>query len=170
MLGFLFRGLTAEPERGAALFARLTTETRQIHWYIEGSVPDSIDGRFAVLASLTALAVVRLEQGGETGKNMSVALTERFIEVMEAEHREMGIGDPTLGRQVRRLVGSLSRRADLWRTAIQEETDWNEAARGSLYKEGVSGDALVHSAAALREFWSRLLESDLKGLATGELA
>ena len=46
---------------------------------------------------------------------LSVALTERFIEVMEAEHRELGLGDPTLGKTVRKLVGSLARRTELWR-------------------------------------------------------
>jgi cytochrome b pre-mRNA-processing protein 3 len=170
MLGFLFRGLTAEPERGAALFAMLATEARQPHWYIEGTVPDTIDGRFAVLATVMALAIVRLEQAGNVGNRLSVALTERFIEVMEAEHREIGLGDPTLGRQVRRLVGSLSRRVDEWRTALYGNTDWNKTARDSLYKEGASSDALMHSAGALMEFWSNLLETDLEGLATGELA
>jgi len=170
MLGFLFRGLTAEPERGAALFAMLTTEARQPHWYVEGTVPDSIDGRFAVLATVMALTIVRLEQAGNVGNRVSVALTERFIEVMEAEHREIGLGDPTLGRQVRGLVGSLSRRVDEWRTALSGNTNWDKTARDSLYKEGVSSDALMHSAGALTEFWSKLLETDLEGLATGDLA
>jgi len=170
MLGFLFRGLTAEPERGAALFAMLTTEARQPHWYVEGSIPDTIDGRFAVLATVVALTIVRLEQAGNVGNQVSVALMERFIEVMGAEHREIGLGDPTLGRQVRRLVGSLSRRVDEWRRELSGNTDWNKTARDSLYKEGVSSDALRHSAGALTEFWSKLLETDLKGLATGELA
>ena len=45
----------------------------------------------------------------------SVALTERFIHVMESEHRELGLGDPTLGKTVRKLVGMLARRTQLWR-------------------------------------------------------
>ncbi len=170
MLGFLFRGLTAEPERGAALFGTLTAEARRPHWYVEGTVPDTIDGRFAVLATITALAIVRLEQDGDAGNAASVALTERFIEVMEAEHREIGLGDPTLGRQVRRLVGSLSRRTDLWRSAINHQLDWNEATRASLHKEGVSSDALMHSAEALREFRSKLWKAKLDGLVDGTLA
>src|SRR5205809_6910268 len=101
MLGFLFRTLTAQPSRGAALFAAATAEARKPHWYVQGEVPDTIDGRFAVLATITAMIIVRLEQLGEQGDAMSVALTERFIEVMESEHRELGLGDPKLGRTVR---------------------------------------------------------------------
>src|SRR5690242_18966252 len=55
MLSFLFRGLTAEGRGGAALFDALTGEARRASWYVEGEVPDMLDGRFAVLATLTAL-------------------------------------------------------------------------------------------------------------------
>ena len=68
--------------------------------------PDTLDGRFAVLATITALVLVRLEAAmAMRGNAVSVALTERFIEVMESEHRELGLGDPTLGKTVRKLVG-----------------------------------------------------------------
>ena len=110
MLGFLFRGLTAQPARGEALFAAVTAEARRRSWYVDGAVPDTLDGRFAVLATIMALVLVRLEREGERGHAASVALTERFIQVMESEHRELGLGDPTLGKTVRKLVGMLARR------------------------------------------------------------
>jgi cytochrome b pre-mRNA-processing protein 3 len=169
MLDFLFRGLTAEPERGAALFGELTAEARRPHWYLEGEVPDTIDGRFAVLATVAALAIVRLEQEGETGNSASVALTERFIEVMESEHREFGLGDPTLGRTVRKLVGSLARRTELWRLAVTDERDWNEVTRESLYRADVPADALSHSGEALRRFWATLRAAAIDALEEGRL-
>jgi len=156
MLGFLFRRLTADPSRGADLFRGATKIAREPHWYVEGKVPDTLDGRFAVLATTTALVLVRLEAEAEIGNAMSVALTERFIEVMESEHRELGLGDPSLGKTVRTLVGSLARRTALWRSAVDGEPRWEAAAHASLYKGEVSPDALEHSAAALRRLWSRL--------------
>jgi cytochrome b pre-mRNA-processing protein 3 len=169
MLNFLFRGLTAEPARGAALFDALTARTRQPHWYREGKVPDTLDGRFAVLATLTALVIVRLEGEGEAGQAASVALTERFIEVMESEHRELGLGDPTLGRTVRKLVGSLARRTDLWRSAVQGERDWAGAAHDSLYRAEAPADALQHCAAELQRFWQGLQRCALCDLDQGRL-
>ena len=79
MLNFLFRGLTADTARGARLFDVVTAETRRPHWYVEGAVPDTLDGRFAVLATVAALVLVRLERDGPKGNEASVALTERFI-------------------------------------------------------------------------------------------
>lgn len=169
MLGSLFRTLTANPGRGAALFAAASAQARLPHWYIEGQVPDTIDGRFAVLATVTALVTVRLEQAGEAGNRVSVALIERFVEVMEAEHRELGLGDPALGKKVRKLVASLSGRTGLWRGAVSSECDWIEAARKSLYKDGVSPDALSHSARALGALLFRLEKAPLEDLADGRI-
>ena len=130
MFSFLFPRLTEQPA-GASLFDSLTAEARRVSWYVEGQVPDTIDGRFRVLATLTALAIIRLEAGGGEGLSASVAVTERFIEVMESEHRELGLGDPTLGRKVQKLVGSLAGRVELWRASTAGERDWTAAAQRS---------------------------------------
>jgi cytochrome b pre-mRNA-processing protein 3 len=168
MLKFLFRGLTAEPARGAALFQALTVEARRPHWYVEGEVPDTLDGRFAVLASVTALALVRLEREKDAGNRAAVALTERFIEVMESEHRELGVGDPTLGRTVRKLVSLLAKRTELWRSA--GEGDWIEETRESLYNHDVAANVLAYGAEALKQFATRLDESSLAALEQGRIA
>lgn len=169
MLTFLFRRLTAEPSRGAPLFATVTAEARKLHWYVEGKVPDKLDGRFAMLATIAALTLVRLERDGEDANSASVALTERFVDVMKSEHRELGLGDPTLGKKVRRLVGSLAGRVELWRRAIAGEVQWVEAAHRSVYKAGASPDALMHTAAALEEVWARLERAELNVLIDGRL-
>jgi cytochrome b pre-mRNA-processing protein 3 len=165
MLDFLFRRLTAEPGRGAALFDAVSRIAREPHWYVEGEVPDTLDGRFAVLATVMALVLVRLERDGE---QVSVALTERFIETMEAEHRELGQGDPTLGKTVRKLVGSLARRNELWRSAVAD-CDWRNATSKSLYKAEVSVDAIDHSANAVRRFWTTLDQRTVGEIAEGKL-
>lgn len=167
MLDFLFRRLTAEPSRGAELFDSVTASARRAHWYVEGAAPDTLDGRFAVLATLTALVLVRLEADGEVGDAVSVALTERFIAVMESEHRELGLGDPTLGKTVRRLVGSLARRTELWRSATAGGSAWDEAARASLYKLEPANDGAVHSADALRRYWAALQQRPLRDIERG---
>lgn len=169
MLDFLFRRLTAEPQRGAELFQSVTRLAREPHWYVEGAVPDTLDGRFAVLATVTALVLARLERDHAPGNTVSVALTERFIEVMESEHRELGLGDPTLGRTVRKLVGSLARRTAIWRSASNEDGSWEAATRSSLYKHEVSAEALAHSAAALERLRGGLQRVSLAELEQGKL-
>lgn len=169
MLRFLFPRLTQAPQRGEALFAALTERAREDHWYREGGVPDTIDGRFRMLATLAALTVVRLEQCGAAGDSVSVALTERFIAVMESEHRELGIGDPKLGRTVRKLVSALARRVELWRGAVEDPAGWEVAVHESVFADELAPEAVEHVTKALRKFWSGLADLDVAIIAEGRL-
>lgn len=165
MLHLLFPRLTPAPQRGEMLFAAVTAAAREPHWYVEGEVADTLDGRFRMLATVAALVALRLEQLGADGETVSVALTERFIEVMESEHRELGLGDPKLGRTVRKLVGSLARRVEIWRSAAEDPSRWDSAAKDSIYKDGVAPDSLRHSSDRLRTLWA-----GLQGVGASEIA
>ncbi|HEX2803473.1 MAG TPA: ubiquinol-cytochrome C chaperone family protein [Sphingomicrobium sp.] len=170
MLRFLFRRLTDEPARGQALFDAVVAEARRPHWYLDGEVADTIDGRFAMLASICALVIVRLESGSEELGVASAALTERFVEAMDSEHRELGLNDPGLGRRVRKLVASLERRVDEWRDAVHDERDWTETVVSSLYRrESPKDAALEHSAEAIRDLWRRLCQAPEADLLEGRL-
>lgn len=168
MLRFLFGRLTDRPKRGQALFDGAVSEARSPHWFAQGEVPDTIDGRFAILATICALVSVQLESRSPDGEAASAALTERFIESMDAEHRELGLNDPGLGRRVRKLVASLERRVDEWRSAVAGERDWGETLISSVYRGRPPRDeALEHSAQALRRLWARLCEAGEKRLVEG---
>ena len=141
------------PDAGA-LYGAVVAEARRPAWYREGAVPDTLDGRFAVLASLTALTILRLEDGDEEAVRHSVALTESFIADMDAQMREEGFGDPSLGKQVRSMVGALASRVDTWRKARLDGVGWDEAVRFSVYRDaGPPAEvALTFSSEALRRF------------------
>jgi cytochrome b pre-mRNA-processing protein 3 len=167
MLRHLFPRLTSAQIRGAALFEALVGEARREHWFIEGGSPDTLDGRFAVLATVVALATVRLERGGAAAHQQAVALAERFVETMDAEHRQLGIGEPALGKKVRKLVGALSRRVALWRDAA-DGGDWDAAVVASLFPAGQpSPTAVQHCATAFRDLWARLDSATDQALAEG---
>lgn len=169
MFRALFATLTGEPARGAALFKAAVAEARRPAWFVEGGVPDTLDGRFAVLATVTALIVVRLEQQGAT--EASVAMTERFVETLDTEVREMGVGDPAVGKQVRKLVGALAGRVERWRALVACDGGWSDEARRSLYRgEDVEAARLASAEAGLRGLWSRLERTGATALARGEIA
>jgi cytochrome b pre-mRNA-processing protein 3 len=115
---------------------------------------------------MAALDTVRLERGGEGARRESVAVAEGFVGAMDAEHRELGIGDPTLGRKVRKLVGALARRVELWRDAIDGER-WDEAVKASL--NATNADALAHCEAALHQVWAKFEAASDAALAEGAI-
>jgi cytochrome b pre-mRNA-processing protein 3 len=164
----LFRFFSPSPREDVAalLYGHAVAQARDPDFYAAGGVPDTLDGRFAVLSTVTALVILRLEREGEVGNEASVALTERFIHVMESEHRELGLGDPTLGKTVRKLVAVLARRVELWREA---DPDWLGSTRESLYKDAADKSALEHCAAVLRDFARRLAATKLAELEQGKI-
>lgn len=141
------------PDAGA-LYDAVVAEARRPAWYRDGGVQDSLDGRFAVLSSLTALAILRLEEGDEDAVRHSVALTESFIADMDAQMRQVGFGDPSIGKQVRFMVGALATRVDWWRRARSGDLDWSDAVRLSIYRDEPpeSEAAATYSSEALKRF------------------
>ena len=139
--GWIGRGLQVVSQLVAV---RILTDSLGTHGY----------GMFAVLASLTALTILRLETGEEAAVRHSVALTESFIADMDAQMREQGFGDPSIGKQVRSRVGALATRVDRWRNAREDRDLWEDAVRFSVYRDSLPPveTALTYSSEALRRF------------------
>jgi cytochrome b pre-mRNA-processing protein 3 len=154
------------------LYTALIAEARRPDWYVEGGVADTLDGRFAVLATLVALAILRLEDGDEGAVRASVALTESFIADMDAQMREEGFGDPSVGKQVRSMVGALAARVDRWRHARGGEIDWADAVRFSIYRDSPPSieSAATFSGEALRRFDEGLAGASDDAILKGALA
>lgn len=159
------------PDAGA-LYDAVIAEARKPSWYREGRVPDSLDGRFAVLSTLTALAILRLEDGDEDSVRHSVALTESFIADMDAQMRQEGFGDPSIGKQVRSMVGALASRVDRWRTVRDSDSGWDEATRFSIYKNETPDDesAVTFAAERLKSFNEHLSGQSDRAVREGIIA
>jgi cytochrome b pre-mRNA-processing protein 3 len=120
-----------------------------------------------MLATLCALAIVRIESEEDSARR-SAAFTERFVEAMDAEHRQMGMNDPALGKRVRKLVSALARRAGEWRQAIAGEMEWKAVTLSSVYRDQqASPEAAAYTAEALRSIWRRLERATNDELAEG---
>ena len=168
-MSWLFSKRSTEPD-GATLYAFIVAETRRADWYRAAAVPDSIDGRFALLSSLLALADIRLGQGGESALALAPRLAERFIADMDVQMREAGFGDPGLGKQVRMMVGSLASRVERWQRAIEGGGAWNEAVVPSLYRDDPPDDAAIEAGSdLLRNWWQQLGDTDDADIAEGKI-
>jgi cytochrome b pre-mRNA-processing protein 3 len=157
---WLFSRASTGPD-GGALYAAIVGETRRADWYREAGVPDTIDGRFAVLSTLLALTDIRLGKGGEEARALAPRVAERFIADMDVQMREAGFGDPGLGKQVRMMVGSLASRVDRWQSAIDGEAPrdaaWDAVVAASLYRDDPPpADAVAAGSARLHDWWARL--------------
>ena len=153
------------------LYAAIVSEARRPDWYRDALVPDTLDGRFAVLSSLLALTDIRLERGSDGARELGPRLAEAFIADMDPQMREAGFGDPSLGKQVRMMVGSLASKVDRWRLAVEAIEPWDEVARLSLYRDSPPGDeAAAKGIEATRDWWRRLQQAGDAALIEGRIA
>lgn len=146
----------ADPKDGLLpLYNVIVAQGRQPHWYIDGAVPDTLDGRFDMIVAVLAQVLMRLEQQGATQE--SVWLTELFVDDMDGQLRQEGIGDVVVGKHIGRMVSALGGRISAYRAALAGEADMADALRRNLYRGApVSDAALAHVEGALRERWTRL--------------
>jgi cytochrome b pre-mRNA-processing protein 3 len=164
----LFARLRPAPILSNPAYDAAVNAARAPHWYRAGQVPDTMDGRFAVLATLLALVTLRIEEGGAASNAAAVALTESFIADMHAQMQQAGFGDPSLGKQVRHLVGSLASRVDRWRRTLAGEGDWTETVKRSIYRVAdVPDEALRHSLSSLEAFHQKLSAASLNDVEAG---
>ena len=151
------------------LYAAIVTEARRPDWYRDAGVPDTLDGRFAVLTTVLALTDIRLERGADGARALGPRLAEAFIADMDPQVREQGFGDPSLGKQVRMMVGALAAKVDQWRLAVEAIEPWDEVARASLYRDSPPAAAAA-GVEATRDWWRRLQEASDAALIEGRIA
>jgi cytochrome b pre-mRNA-processing protein 3 len=145
----LFQRLfTRQPDPRQALlpaYQAIVARGRAPDWYLEG-VPDTLDGRFEMIAAVLAHVLLRLEAEPDRALP-SVQLTELFVDDMDSQLRLIGTGDLVVGKQVGKMMSALGGRLTVYRDA--------------------AGDAAALQAILLRNLWAG--ESD-EGLATATSA
>ena len=90
------------PLRGTieAIYGMIVTQTREPLFYRDFGVPDTVNGRFDFLV-LHLWIVLRRFKPLEGGAPLSQALFDRFCEDMDANLREMGVGDIVVPKRMR---------------------------------------------------------------------
>lgn len=128
-------GETPQRTALAALYQAVVAEGRDPFWYRAGQVPDTMDGRFDMIAAVAALVLIRLEADDEAGLANATLLTEMFVDDMDATLRQLGIGDHLVGKQVGRMMGALGGRLAAFRAARAGNGDFAEAVRRNVFHE-----------------------------------
>lgn len=98
---------TAEPEPTVAhrLYEPLVRHARLPLYYDRLGVPDTPEGRFEVLALHVGLVVRRLFSLDDDGRKVGQALFDLMVADLDSNLRELGVGDLSVGKQVKRLAG-----------------------------------------------------------------
>lgn len=150
------------------LYAAVIARAREPHWYEEGQVPDSLDGRFDMVAAILSFVIIRMEALGLVGE--SARLTEIFVEDMDGQVRQIGFGDLVVGKQIGRMMSALGGRLAAYRAGLAGEEPLSQSIVRNIFRgEEPDAAALAHVEAGLRAFSARLDALPAAALLAGRL-
>ena len=115
-LSKFFRSQPDPREARRPLWNAVVATARAPHWYAQGTVPDTLDGRFDMISLVMALVLHRIDEDPSQGL-AGVQLTELFVNDMDGQMRQIGFGDMVVGKQVGRMMSALGGRLGVYRAA-----------------------------------------------------
>ncbi|MBD3833770.1 ubiquinol-cytochrome C chaperone family protein [Brevundimonas bullata] len=154
MLRNLFRQRPDE-RQGDALYAVAVEQARQPAFYTALGVADRIDARFELYTLHVLILFLRLKQDGERGEVAAQKLFDTYISSLDNTLRELGVGDVSVGKKMRKLGESLYGRMNAYEGPLRAEDV--DALAASLAKniyesaDAETGRALARYAVASRQ-------------------
>ncbi|OQP88270.1 ubiquinol-cytochrome C chaperone [Rhizobium rhizosphaerae] len=115
-------GLFGKKNGNAAIVARqyqlLTASARQPRLYAELGVPDTVMGRFEMISAVLILYFRRTRQSGRAGQEIAQEIVDAFFQDVDHSIRELGVGDLSVPKRMKRLAGMFYGRLESYSAAL----------------------------------------------------
>jgi cytochrome b pre-mRNA-processing protein 3 len=118
-----------------ALYGSLVDQARQPAFYTTLGVPDTVDGRFEMVALHVFLVLHRLKAEPAT-EDFRQALFDTMFADMDRSLREMGVSDLSVGRHVKNMAKGFYGRVAAYESGLADAQD---AALGEAIRRNVYG-------------------------------
>jgi cytochrome b pre-mRNA-processing protein 3 len=160
-----------------SLYGVIVAQARVPDFYEEFGIADSVDGRFELVVLHLALLTRRLDREPE-GAALGRALVDRFGRDMDDNLREMGVGDLTVPKKMKRMFEALYGRTRAYQSALESAHDDTGCGTGSEALETAlqrnvfagRGGAVARLAAYVRRTAHELDAADGRQILAGRLA
>ena len=129
-----------------ALYGAVVAQARLAAFYADYGVPDSVDGRFDLIVLHLVLLLHRLEQDhdlGELGRSLGQDLFDEFCRDLDANLREMGVGDLAVPKRMQGFAEAFYGRqaAYLEALAAADRQAFENALSRNIFTRGVEDGA-----------------------------
>jgi len=118
-----------------ALYFTAVEQARQSDFFTDMGVPDTVDGRFDMIALHVFLILRRLKQGDEISQTMAQALFDTMFTDMDRGLREMGAGDLGVGRRVKVMAKAFYGRVAAYdQGLLSQDSKLNDAVLRNVFR------------------------------------
>jgi cytochrome b pre-mRNA-processing protein 3 len=136
------------PDQSQVLYEKIVKYARRERFYRDLGVPDTVDGRFEMIVLHLFLVLDRLKQEGQPYEDLQQRLTDAFFKDMDRSLREMGAGDLSVGKKVRKMAEACYGRFKAYKDAMAE----GEASLQQALARNVYADTTPDNAAGLAKW------------------
>lgn len=166
----LFRRKTKETE-ARVLYEAIVAQARRTEFYSNLGVPDTVDGRFDMIALHVFLVLHRLKRDHPKSANLAQSLFDTMFLDMDYSLRELGAGDLGVGRRVKQMAKGLYGRIAAYEAGVEGADEELEAAlRRNLYGTVEATPANLRAVAGyMRRQVAVLRRHSAEDLGAGEL-
>ena len=169
----MFAAFRSNRDQDAAVLAygRVVAQARRPEFFLNADIPDTIDGRFELICLHAFLYLHRLKREPQAS-----VLGQRFFDLMFADFdrslREMGTGDLSVGREVKRMAQSFYGRIAAYEEGLKaDESVLQAALRRNLYGTTQPSESAVAAMATyLRHEVAGLHRQSAAALQNGDIA
>ncbi|MDX2259665.1 MAG: ubiquinol-cytochrome C chaperone family protein [Hyphomicrobiaceae bacterium] len=136
----MFNWLSARKAHRATVetvYEAVIASARRPELYRDVNVPDTTEGRYEMVVVHLVIVLERLRAEGDATAPLSRDLIERFVIDMDDCMREIGVGDLSVPKKVRRAAAGLWERAELYRPSLGPSGD--RAALARALAEAMAG-------------------------------
>jgi cytochrome b pre-mRNA-processing protein 3 len=116
VLGFLRRN--RHERAGFELYGAAVAAGREPYFYAQLGVPDTLDGRFDMVGLHVYLLIRALRRLPPPGADLAQSVFDAMFSDMDINLREMGVGDMSVGKKVKKMWEAFHGRADAYEQAL----------------------------------------------------
>jgi cytochrome b pre-mRNA-processing protein 3 len=128
------------------LYIRIVEQARQPMFYTDYAVPDTLDGRFDMIALHMFLISARLKkEDSQESLELLRAISEIFFADMDRSLREMGSTDTGVGKRIKKMSQAFYGRLLAYQTAGSDNAKMQEALLRNLYRGDIGKLANAHA-------------------------
>jgi cytochrome b pre-mRNA-processing protein 3 len=159
-------------ERAAfALYGAAVAQARQPVFFATLGVPDTLDGRFDLVSLHTGLLVCRISRDSDPrAKALAQAVFDAMFADMDLNLREMGVGDLSVGKRVKKMWEAFHGRAQAYDQALRANDlpALAEALARNVWRGEAPDGAAERLAALVAKADALLAAQPFDALVTGE--
>ena len=134
---------------GRRLYASAAAQARRPAFYLQGGVKDSPEGRFELYSLHVTLLLHRLKDQGPRAAETGQALFDAYLRSLDDALRDLGVGDLSVGKKMRKLGEALYGRVKAYDAVLGPPVDQAglEALIARTLPDGASADQVAALAA-----------------------